>query len=75
LELRGRKWQVAGENCIMRSFITCTFSPHVIRVAGHVARMGDIRNTHKILIGKTERKRPLGRFRRRWVDNTEVNLR
>jgi hypothetical protein len=44
-------------------------SPNIIRVikswrigwAGHVARMGEMRNAYVILIGKTERKRPLGR--------------
>jgi hypothetical protein len=43
--------------------------------AGHVARMGEIRNVYKILVGKLERKRPLGRPRRRWEDNVRMNLR
>jgi len=33
---------------------------------GHVARMGKVRNAYKILDGKHEGKRPLGRLRRRW---------
>jgi hypothetical protein len=37
-----------------------------VRWAGHVARMGEKRNTYRILVGKLERKRPLGRPRRRW---------
>jgi hypothetical protein len=33
------------------------------------------RNAYRILVGKTERKRPLGRPRRRWVDNIKLDLR
>jgi hypothetical protein len=36
--------------------------------AGHVARMGEKRNAYRLLVGKTEGKRPLGRSRCRWVD-------
>ena len=36
--------------------------------SGHVARMGDGRGVHRVLIGKPEGKRPLGRPRRRWED-------
>jgi hypothetical protein len=36
--------------------------------AGHVARMGEGRNLYRVLVGKPEGKRPLGRPRRRWVD-------
>jgi hypothetical protein len=36
------------------------------RWAGHVARMGETRKAYRILVGKTEEKRPLGRPRRRW---------
>jgi hypothetical protein len=46
-----------------------------MRWAGHVARMGDTRNAYRILVGKPERKRPLGRPRRRWVDNNKIALR
>jgi hypothetical protein len=60
------KWQEVGENCIMRSFITCT---------GHVARIGEKRNTYRILVENTEEKRPLERPRRRWADNTKMDLR
>jgi hypothetical protein len=42
--------------------------------AGHVARMGDMRNAYKILVGKPEGKRPLGRPRRRWEDNIKIEL-
>jgi hypothetical protein len=50
-------------------------SPNIIiksirmRWTRHVAGMGEKRNAYRILVGKPERKRPLGRPRRRWVDN------
>jgi hypothetical protein len=37
--------------------------------------MGEMRNVYKMLVGKTEGKRPLGRSRRRWEDNVRMNLR
>jgi hypothetical protein len=40
-----------------------------MRWTGHVARMGEKKNACKILVGKPEGKRPLGRPRRRWEDN------
>jgi hypothetical protein len=46
-----------------------------MRWAGHVTRMGEKRNAYKILIGKPEGKRSLGRQRRRWVDNIKMDLR
>jgi hypothetical protein len=46
-----------------------------MRWAGNVARMGETRNAYRILVGKPEGKRPLGRQRRRWVDNIKMNLR
>jgi hypothetical protein len=46
-----------------------------IRWAGHVARMGEKRNAYRILVGKPERKRPLRRQSRRWVDNINMDLR
>jgi hypothetical protein len=36
---------------------------------------GERRNAYRILVGKPEEKRPLGRTRRRWVDNIKMNLR
>ena len=42
--------------------------------AGHVARMGEERGVYRILVGKPEGKRPLGRPRRRWVDNIRMDL-
>jgi hypothetical protein len=46
-----------------------------MRWAGHLARMGEKRNAYRILVGKPEGKRPLGRPRRRWVDNIKMDLR
>jgi hypothetical protein len=40
------------------------------RWAGHVTRMGEEKkNGYRLLVGKPEGRRPLGRLRRRWVDN------
>jgi hypothetical protein len=36
--------------------------------------MGEKRNAYRIMVGKPERKRPLGRPRRRWVDNIKIDL-
>jgi hypothetical protein len=41
---------------------------------GHVARMGEERGVHRVLVGKPEGKRPLGRPRRRWEDNIKMDL-
>jgi hypothetical protein len=57
-------------------------SPSIIRIiksrrmrwAGHVARMGEKRNAYRLLVGRPEGKRPLGRPRRRWVDNIRMDL-
>jgi hypothetical protein len=57
-------------------------SPSIIRIiksrrmrwAGHVARMGEKRNVYRLLVGKPEGKRPLGRPRRRWIDNIKMDL-
>ena len=46
-----------------------------MRWAGHVARKGEDRGVHMVLVGKPEGKRPLGRPRRRWEDNIKMDLR
>jgi hypothetical protein len=56
--------------------------PNIVRVvksrrmrwAGHVARMGEERAVHRVLVGKPEGKRPLGRPRRRLEDNIKMDL-
>ena len=45
-----------------------------MRWAGHVARMGEDRHVHRVLVGKPEGKKPLGRPRRRWEDNIKMDL-
>jgi hypothetical protein len=57
-------------------------SPRIIRVvksrrmrwAGHVTRMGERRNAYRLLVGKPEGRRPLGRPRHRWLDNIRMDL-
>jgi hypothetical protein len=44
-------------------------------LAGNVARIGDTRNGNKILVGKPEEKRPLGRPRYRWEDSIRMDIR
>jgi hypothetical protein len=51
-----------------------TFCTGRMRWAGHVARMGEKRNTYRLLVGKPEGRRPLGRPRRRRVDNLRMHL-
>jgi hypothetical protein len=41
---------------------------------GHIAVMGEKRSAYRILVGMPEGKRPLGRPRRRWVDNIQMDL-
>ena len=57
-------------------------SPNIVRVIksrrmrwdGHVACMGEERGVYRVLVGKSEGKRSLGRPRRRWVDNSRTDL-
>jgi hypothetical protein len=46
-----------------------------MRLAGHVARMGEKRNAYRILVGKPEGKRQLQRPRCKWEDNIKMDLR
>ena len=56
--------------------------PNIVRVVKsrlmrwgwHVARMGEGRGVHRVLVGKSQGKRPLGRPRRRWEDNIKMDL-
>ena len=44
-----------------------------MRRAGHVARMGEERGVYRVLVGKPEGRRPLGKPRHRWVDNIRMD--
>jgi hypothetical protein len=58
-------------------------SPNIVRAiksrrmkwAGHVAHMGEGKSVYRVLVGRPEGKRPLGRRRRRWEDNIKMDLR
>jgi hypothetical protein len=58
-------------------------SPNIVRViksrrtrwVGHVAHMEEGRGVYRVLVGRLEGKRPLGRPRRRWMDNIKMDLR
>ena len=81
--LREMKLQENGETYIMLSYTHCIFHLNIVRNlksrrlrwAGHVARMEKIRNAYRILVGKPESKRPLGRPKRRWEDTIKMELR
>jgi hypothetical protein len=79
-----RREEVTGEwgklhNKELRDFYS---SPSIVRIiksrrmkwAGQVARMGEKRNVYRLLVGKPEGKRPLGRQRRWWVNNIRMDL-
>jgi len=68
--------------CVCEELHTLYSSPNIVRViksrrvrrAGHVARIGERRSLYRVLVGKLEGKRPLGRPRRRWEDNIKIDL-
>ena len=80
-----KKDEITGEwrklhNAVLHAFYS---SPNIIRSlksrrlrwAGRVARMEKSRNAYRVLVGKPEEKRPLGRPRRRWEDNIKMDFR
>jgi len=60
---------VRVNNLICKKFV------YVIYWAGHVGRMGEESRVYRVLLGKPEGRKPLGRPRRRWVDNIRLDLR
>jgi hypothetical protein len=62
LDPKARKWQENGEDCIIRSFITCTLHP------------GRDEKCIQNFVGKPEGKRALERPRRRWEDNIRMSI-
>ena len=73
-----REWRIIHD----KELYDVQCSPTIIRViklktvrqVGHVARVGDRTGTYRVLVGKPEGKRPLGRPRRRWEDNIKMDL-
>jgi hypothetical protein len=65
-----------------RSLLICILSPNTVwvtkarrmRWVGHVVRMGERRGVYRVLVGKPEGKRQLGRPRHRWEDNNKMDL-
>jgi hypothetical protein len=56
------------------SSIIRVIKARTMRWARHVARIGEKRNAYRLLVGKPEGRRPLGRPRRRWLDNIGMDL-
>jgi len=78
-----RRDEVTGEwRRLHNEELICLYcSPNIVwviksgmRWAGHVARMGEEREVYRVLVGKPEGWRPMGRPRRRWVDNIRMDL-
>jgi hypothetical protein len=57
------------------SNIVKVIKSRTMKWAGHVARMGEGRGAYRVLVGRPEGKRSLGRPRRRWEDNIKMDLR
>ena len=77
MDLPRRRDEVTGEWRRLHNELNELYSsPNIVRViksrrmrwAGHVAHMGEERGVYRVLVGKPEGRRPLGRPRRRWVD-------
>jgi hypothetical protein len=62
-------------NCVWKTgTIVRVIKSRRIRWAGHVAWMGEERSVYRVLVGKPEGKKPLGRPRCRWEDNIKMDL-
>jgi len=79
----GSKGDVTGEwkNLQNEELNDLYSSPNIVQViksrmgwAGHIARMGERSGIYRVLVGKPEGKRPLGRTRHRWEDNIKIDL-
>jgi hypothetical protein len=84
--LRDLFWDPGSSMCLLMAYVmlhNLYSSPSTIRViksrmmrwVGHIARMREKRNSYRIFVGNPEEKRPLGRPRRKCVDNIKVDLR
>ena len=82
MELRLTELSENGESDIMLTSIHC-ISPNIIRNlksrrlrwAGHVVHIEQSRNAYRVLVGKPEGKRTLGKPRRRWEETIKMDLR
>jgi hypothetical protein len=54
--------------------IVRVIKPRIMRLAWHVARLEEWRGMYRVLVGKPDGKRPLGRPRRRWEDNIKIDI-
>jgi hypothetical protein len=76
-EVTGGWWKLHNEklhDLYSSPSINRTIKQRGVKWVGHVARMGEKRNVYRLLVGKPEGKRPLGRQRRRWIDNSKMDL-
>ncbi|KAJ4427604.1 hypothetical protein ANN_25252 [Periplaneta americana] len=76
----GYPLSVSGQPGLDNTVVTTCLSSSLFVIyktilAGYVARMLEFRNVYKVLVGRPEGKRPLGRPRRRWEDNIKMDLR
>jgi hypothetical protein len=70
-------------SALLKYNLNLEYAPDIIRQVksrrmrwvGHVAHMGEERKVYKVLVGKPEGKRPLGRPRRRWEDGIKMDFR
>ena len=62
------------ELCVSHVYIVRVIKSRRMGWAEHVARMGEGRGVYRVLVGKSEGKRPLGRPRRRWEDSIRMDL-
>jgi hypothetical protein len=69
-----RKIYISFSMLCRENFIIRIIKSRRMSWAGHVARMGEKRNVYRLLVGKPEGKRPLGRPRRRWRDSIKIDL-
>ena len=61
-------------HCILRLNVIRNLKSRRLRWAGHVAHIEQSRNAYRVLVGKPEGSRPLGRPRRTWEDNIKMDL-
>jgi hypothetical protein len=68
-------WIMSAFCYVVLSCVVRVIKARRMRWAGHVACMGEVRAAYNILVGRPEGRRPLGRPRHRWEDNTVMELR